>query len=245
MKILLVPAFIFFYILSLSAQISGEADKYPAPQGLYKISGEIVTANKFLGSFKWTIRKYKNGKPINKESATLVYFFDNYLTALRPEDIANPKITTTIIYDFQNEKVTTKIEQGENKSATVIEMPEGKASDRDDYFKLTNTYETKMIDGFDCTKYSIESNHITGEAWVAGDIPNNFKGMPVFLLFESINIYGLADLQGLPIEVHYKNKNSRRFTEISVKEISPGKVDKSIFDLEGYEVMDMSNMWQD
>ncbi len=212
------------------------------PKETYK--GRPVKKNEFVGSFKWKIINLKNDKPVKNGTATLHYFFDHYLTAIRPDNISRSTTITTIIYDLYDKKVTTKVENSEKKMATIIKIAEVAPVQVD--IEIKPTQDAEVIEGYTCKKYLVESETSFGEVWVAEELFNNFANTDHRIPFINgeNSLPGLSVLKGLPMKGNYTIRESGQRVALTVSDMKVGDVNQDVFTLVGFEVMDMSNSWK-
>jgi uncharacterized protein DUF4412 len=159
------------------------------------------------------------------------------------------------IFDKKEQTMTILTEKdGANKMAMVRKMPDAnELKDKEKSgkeAKITVTNETKTIEGYNCKKVIAESDESTTEMWVTDELGLTYSDM--FGMMHrgrgpasgmAMNMQNYKDVKGVPLEMHTRNKNKTdEDTTILVKNIKKGNVDASVFDISGYQVMDMSKM---
>lgn len=118
----------------------------------------------------------------------------------------------------------------------------------DDYedFKITKTGESKMIAGYECDQYLIESTELDGDLWIATDFDRKeFRQMSsgmsqmmqqnksLKLPEEYVEVMG----SGFMFEGTFKEKDSKEQTHMLVTDVGN---DNTEISLAGYRVMDMN-----
>ncbi len=105
---------------------------------------------------------------------------------------------------------------------------------------VTVTSETKVIDGHTCVKVISTSEEGTWTGWVAQDLPTPFEDMLRNVSNGDPNMTGrMSKLKGFPLEFEWVDADGKSSMHCYMKEVQVGKVDESVFSLDGYEQVEM------
>ena len=146
----------------------------------------------------------------------------------------------TILMDNNGQKIAL-IQDTKQMDMMAAQMAAGKdGADKDD-FEITVTGETKMIDGYKCTKILGKNEEMEGTAWVCKDLDINFVDLfPT--LRQSDPMHSTLLDEGFVMEYTAKNLKTgevvKMTADVDEKSLS---ADKFIVP-EDYMVMDMTNM---
>jgi hypothetical protein len=113
--------------------------------------------------------------------------------------------------------------------------------------KITQTKESKTIEGRKCSKIIVESESTVSDMWITSDaglgyqdlyrIFNSTKGTPG----ASNVLPASSKINGFPVEILSKDKKSGAVSaSVRISGISKTKVDPSIFNMDGYQIVDMT-----
>ena len=212
---------------------------------------EAIVASDFTGSFTMEVDEYKKGKQKKDMPVRIRYHLDAYQVAF---EVMDEKSNTTIIIDRKNRKMTTKTDDGEEKTATIMPMLKIKVSiDTEEWeemdVKVTPTGKTRTIEGYLCQEYRVETEEEVTLAWMTEELDLDFSTFMDMVAIQGKagqnaeqfgNIYGL---KGMMLESHteIKGKDEERHTYL--KDIRTGSNDPGVFSLEGYQVNDLGNLF--
>jgi len=198
----------------------------------------------FVGSFKMTLQTFKNGTAESKSLPASTFYSNGSLTAVDMELPGEAGKMSRIIMNPADKTMTTLMDQGGEKMAMKMKMPEVNvaASEANKNAKVTETAETKKIEGYKCRKYIIESDDAVIESWLTRQIKGNLGN--IFSGGQKDQAWAdkMKDMKGFPLEIKSQQKGSSDYVVISISEIKLVDVDAAVFSTEGYEVQDMSNM---
>jgi len=157
----------------------------------------------------------------------------------------------TIINEKDQSMTLVTEKEGANKFAMIRRMSEaGVLPDAEPKeIKIMTTNERKIIDGFSCFKVIVETDDVNNEIWLTLDVKLNYadvfgimnraSGPAANLLQRMKNI---KNLKGAPLEMTITDKKlPDEITHITLKNIKAENPDASVFDLSGYQVMDLRN----
>jgi len=212
---------------------------------------EPVVASDFTGSFTMEVDEYKKGKQKKDMPVRIRYHFDAYKVAF---EVLDEKSTTTMIIDRENRKMTTKIDDGKEKTATIMPMLKIKvAIDKEEWeemdVQVEPTGKTKTIEGYLCREYRVETEEEVTLAWMTDELGFDFstfldmvaiKGQAGQNAAQFGNIYGM---EGMMLEAHTEVKGKEEERHTYLKNIRTGSNDPKVFSLEGYQVNDLSSMF--
>ena len=115
---------------------------------------------------------------------------------------------------------------------------------------VTETAETKTIDGYKCKKTIIESDEATSDLWISTDVPLNMKDLlttvsanrsPGSYMLRNLQ-RGYGGMKGVALEVNSTNKKTKEEYKLTLHSIKQTKVDDKIFNTDDFQLMDMPNM---
>ncbi len=165
-----------------------------------------------------------------------------------------PQVTGTqgqmkIIVDHAAKKQYMLMDGNGQKMAMVMEMTDiEKAIEQSKDPKITITKETKVIDGYKCTKVITETDESVSEMWLTEDLGLNYGDLYKMVSSNkspqgsNYNIPAMKNVKGFPVQMVMTDKKKNETVTVNIKNISKAKVDDKVFSLEGYQMMDMGNM---
>lgn len=211
-----------------------------------------AVASDFVGSFTMEVTTTKNGKSDKSETMKMGYHIDRYRFAFSPEMKDKNVQSSTIIYDLQNRTMTTMTNDGKKKQAVVMPMMKIKTKVKSEELMgnnltFTRTSDTKEIEGYPCVKYLLESDDYTGTVWMTEAFMVDLSVMTQMVKVEgksgsSLNWKDLYGVEGTSLESHITDKKKNETYDSYYTNLRIGSIDPAVFDLSGYEVMDMARM---
>ncbi len=205
----------------------------------------IVKAGKFEGSFAVHM---EDGKSKVKKQAP-----EDINISVRGEEILmmpssgakGPK--TKIIINLKEQ--TTLILMDNNGNKHAIRRPMNEANMRinsHDDTKMTETKETKVVDGYKCKKFIFESSVSRSEVWVTTDVEITAQQISAILTAgrgPQGDRMGLGSrmIPGCPILMVTTDKKTKEEHTISIKNIKKGPQEASMFSSEGYQISEIPN----
>lgn len=253
-------------LLSVTALLSASAQfdmnkmiqqKMAKPQGQQGSSGTDVKVeddtdpfvpNTFIGSFRMENHMYKNGIE-EKNSPSNMRYWSSAETTLMQTEVPDQKGQDMKILTDLKGKWQYMLMTDEKGKKTAMKSRKKKIVVKEDTQKagseVTVTDETKVIDGHTCKKVVVKSEDGTWTGWVAEDIPAPFNDM-------ARNVKGgdpemtrrMSEVKGFPLEFQWDDANGKDRMVCYMKEVVSGKVDESVFSLDGYEVTEMPSFGQ-
>lgn len=113
--------------------------------------------------------------------------------------------------------------------------------------KITETNETRTIDGHICKKLISETEHSIIDMWIAQDMDFNLQS--VFANMKGAKGGGMGDMaryakymKGPSLETTVTDKQKGTKTTIMIKDIQKGNIPEEMFSTEGYTIMDKPAM---
>jgi hypothetical protein len=117
-----------------------------------------------------------------------------------------------------------------------ISMDEKKTADPN----VMKTSETKTIEGHTCTKVIVKSQDGVWTGWVAEDVKAPFEDMARNLKQGNERLAErMGKMTGFPLEFEWVSADGKDKTVTYIRDLQYGKVDASVFSLDGYEVTEM------
>ncbi|MCO4293226.1 DUF4412 domain-containing protein [Solitalea sp. MAHUQ-68] len=204
------------------------------------LATHIAIAQDFAGSFKMLI----SGDEVKQPVEMTCYYKDQaWAMQMSPEQMKGGKVR--IVYDAKTKDTYTLMDMNGNKMGF-----KGKAKDIEDMIKdkaepkITQTNETKTIDGHPCKKVITETDDSLIDMWVAQDM--NFNLQSIFANMKSSKGGGSSRnmaqyakyFKGPSLETLVTDKKKGTKTTMLIKEIKKGDIPEGIFSTEGYQIMD-------
>jgi len=204
--------------------------------------------NTFIGSFRMENHLYKNGVEEKNSPTTMRYWSSAEKTLMKTElpdqKGQDMKLLTDLKGKWQYMLMTD--DQGQR---TAMKSHKKKVVMKDDgkhpapEVKVTD--ETKVIDGHTCVKVVSTSSEGTWTGWVAKDLPGPFADMLRNVKTgDPAMTKRMSELQGFALEFEWADADGKSTMHCYVKEVEVGKVDESVFNLDGYEVTEMPSFGQ-
>lgn len=201
--------------------------------------------NAFIGSFRMEVHHF-TGAAEQKNSPTNMRYWssaDMTLNAMEmPEQRGQQMRMLTDLKGKWSYMLMTD-EKGKKtamKSRKKKAVNEGTANGKQDPV-ITMTTETKVIEGHACTKVIAVSEDGTWTGWVARDVKSPFLDMTrsIQQRGDDRHMRAMKELDGMPLEFEWVPTDGKSRMLCYIKELVSGKVDASLFSLDGYEVMEM------
>jgi len=210
-------------------------------------------AKKFSFTGSYTMKFTSKDKKGKTSTGEIKSAFDEYQMATIPTFSDDKEMNLRSIFDLKENTMTMLfVDVKKNKkNGMMMKMPNVTVSGNTATTTVTSTIqktaETKIIDGYKCTKWIISySDGAKCESWVTKDITLNsaesvsyfttgMKGKKSPINTECANINGCA------IESYYTSSDG---TTVFMKttDIKKGKPDASFFTTSGYEITDVTGI---
>lgn len=198
----------------------------------------------FTGSFRMETHLFK-GAVEQKHSPVNLKVWSLPERVLYETVMPNQTHQMRMMADLRGNFIYTLMDNGQG-GRTAMKMPRPDARIKAQEEKgakagITVTKETKVIDGHTCTKVIATSTEGVWTGWVATDLPNAFVGLAKSMSGATTqqNQHARADVQGFPLEFEWVAAKGDERTVGYIKDLVVGKVDDALFDLSGYQVMEM------
>jgi len=151
----------------------------------------------------------------------------------------------SILMDIQGEAMITLMEdKSGDRSGVAMKLPKdgvnmiGVETSAKENGSITKTSQTKVIQGYTCTKYVGESEDTSSEFWVANDLKMNFTDV-FHQLFKARNTGFDQMPEGAIMEAISTDEDGNK-SKLEVVEVNPKKITK--FSPKDYNVMSMGEM---
>lgn len=208
-----------------------------------------ITVNaQWKGSYTMIIEPHKA-----KEAVTA---YLNFMENKMAMEMAMGKDASVVrsIFDFKNNTITTTTEkEGSNKFAMVMKLREDVLEKSNEDVQFKTTEEQRTIDGYLCTKVIAETKDGITEMWLTRDLNLSYentigmmpktKNNPTSGFLKDLKQW--KGIEGFPIEmISYQKKKPEEKSTIRFKDIKSDVVNEKAFDLSGFQVMDMTQMFK-
>ena len=201
--------------------------------------------NEFIGSFRMEMHSY-TGTTEEKNSPMNVRYWSSADMTLNAVQMPEQRGQQMRMLTDLKGKWSYMLMTDEKGKKTAMKSPKkkvvgaGTASGKQDPV-ITMTKETKMIEGHTCTKVIVVSEDGTWTGWVAEDVKAPFTDMTRSMQQrgDQSHVNAMRSVQGMPLEFEWVPTDGKSRMVCYVKELEAGKVDTSVFSLDGYEVMEM------
>ncbi len=202
--------------------------------------------NAFTGSFRMETHLFRNGKEDRNSPMNLLYWSRPDMT-LYQVMVPGQKETMRMLTDLRSDWTYTIVDDGQgNRTAMKMRMPDLAAmaddeAERGDKPTVTVTKETRTIEGHTCTKVIATSKEGTWTGWIAMGLKGPFADMARSLDQRAgqQSLKGHPHLEGFPLEFEWVPVKDQERVVCYVKDLVAGKVDDSLFDLSGYQVIEL------
>lgn len=200
--------------------------------------------NTFTGNFRMEVHHF-TGAAENKDSPMNMHYWSSpemVLVKMETKDTKGQdmKMLTDLKGKWQYMLVTddkgAKTAMKSRKKKITVESATKPGSEP----VVTMTDETRVIEGHACRKVIVKSDDGVWTGWVAEDIPAPFADMARTVQSGDPRMMErLSKITGCPLEYEWVDAKSKDRTVCYLRDVSVGKVDESVFSLDGYEVMEM------
>ncbi|MEZ4825013.1 MAG: DUF4412 domain-containing protein [Bacteroidia bacterium] len=211
-----------------------------------------VQPSTFIGSFTLSSSEYKSGKLKKDNPVTMNYHIDKFQFATEMESQDEDVSEMIMIYDRQTRKSTMKMIKGDEKTAMITKIPNIKVGvsntsvDKGTY-SVTPTGKTRVIEGYNCKEYIVETDKEINHVWLTEEISMDVTSLTDFVKVKDSN-GGMTDftnvykINGFMLESHIETKGKDETTDIFIKNLKIGSVNAGVFSTDGYTVTDMSSL---
>lgn len=202
----------------------------------------VATIAQTKGHFNMTTKTFKNNEPTGKEIVSQFHFMNDEVAFVMPD--GNKK--TTSIMNPETHMMTTLIDDNGKKSGTKMKMPAimMKEGEDKDPVTITPTTETKVINGYNCKKFTMENTEYTGYIWITQDVKWNYSEFANKMgKMVSRGTKGAKldpNMKGFPIQVYQQEKKGKNSYETTYSDIVVGNCNEDLFSTAGYDITDVS-----
>ena len=147
-------------------------------------------------------------------------------------------MTMNMILDSKANAMFMLMDAGGEKNA--FKMPFPKPEDLKGKVKapvITDTKETRVIEGYNCHKLLVKTDQASSEVWVTNDVDFSFDAISTALSQGAKDASMPTGYKGFPIQI-ITMKGTDKVT-MTFKNIKKGPVNDSLFDLTGYKLTEM------
>lgn len=228
--------------LTCSAQIDLNSILQNSGSGMQMVPDtDPFNPNAFVGSFRMVMTMQdEKGGPTTQE---VHYFSSADRTLMRMGGGAEGMSTIT---DHKGKWTYMLMNSGGQKNALKtpkMKVVDARADAPSDPPEITETKETKVLEGRTCTKVIVKNDDGTWTGWVAKDIAAPFSDIARNLgAAGGQERKGLDQVKGFPLEYEWVDVNGSDRISCLVKDLKVGQVDASVFSLDGYQVMELPAM---
>ena len=198
--------------------------------------------NVFTGSFRLEMHTFKSGKE-DKHSPVSIRYWSNADKLIYALEMPGQQQQMRMLTDLRANSSYMLIDDGSgNRTAMKTKRPEAAASaEKGEKTQITVTKETREIEGRSCTKVIVVSTDGTWTGWVDMSLKSAFgdmaRGMDGQAAQQTRHAH--AEVDGFPLEFEWVPAKSDERIVGYVKELVVGKVDEDLFDLNGYNLIEM------
>lgn len=210
----------------------------------FALTSSAQSTNSFTGSFRMEVHTFKNNKE-DKHSPVNMRIWSREGMLLYELVMPDQPQQMRMLTDLRTNFVYTLIDNGQGgRTAMKMKRPElGSLVDdkKSEKPQITVTKETRMIEGHNCTKVIVTSKEGTWTAWVATGLRSAFLDMARAMDGQAAqqNRFARTDVEGFPLEYDWVPASGDERVVCNVKELVVGKVDEKLFDLNGYQMIEM------
>jgi hypothetical protein len=178
-----------------------------------------------------------------ESSAVMHYTLDTWQTGI---EVESEDGNVRMLMDNQEGSMTMITTEDDKTSGFKMRQMVVDAEDvipDETSFTITELGNTRVINGYNCTEYLIEHEEGTTNAWMTTDLDADMMALSRAMLSfarnsKKNNISQNFATAGFPIESTTVSKNGKETTFAQYYDIKiGGNIDKSIFDIDGIEVM--------
>ena len=201
--------------------------------------------NEFIGSFRMEMHQYKADVEDKNSPMNMHYWSTTDMTLNQIEMPEKKSQTTKMLTDLKGKWSYMLLDDGKGKRTAMkshkkkVVMSEPKGEHKEPVINVTS--ETKVIEGHTCTKVIVTNEDGTWTGWVAKDVKAPFAEMmrSTGQRGNDSHMQAMKGMQGMPLEFEWVPTDGKSRMVCYIKDLVLGKVEASVFSLDGYEVMEM------
>ncbi|HRD51219.1 MAG TPA: DUF4412 domain-containing protein [Flavobacteriales bacterium] len=211
---------------------------------LLSAGSPVADPKAFTGSFRMEVHTFKNNKE-DKHSPVNMRIWSREDMMLYELVMPGQQQQMRMLSDLRGNWSYTLIDNGQgSRTAMKMKRPEfsGLVDDKKgEKPQITVTKETKVIEGHNCIKVIATSKEGTWTAWVATGLRSAFLDMARAMDGQAAqqNRFARTDVEGFPLEYEWAPASGDERVVCNIKELVVGKVDDKLFDLSGYQLIEM------
>ncbi len=200
--------------------------------------------NEFVGSLRMEMHHFKEGVELKTSPTNMRYASNAEWTSMKNEMTGQSR-DMSIVTDLKG-KWSYMLMTDEKGKKTAMKSHKKKMVMTGDTTKkkdptITITKETRTIEGHLCTKVIVVSEDGTWTGWVAKGVNGPFADIlrSMGQRGDDSHMNAMKGLDGMPLEFEWVPTDGKSRMVCYIKELVSGKVDPTVFSLDGYEVMEM------
>ena len=202
--------------------------------------------NEFIGSLRMEMHHYKEGVELKTSPTNMRYASSAEWTSMKNEMSGQQQGRDMRIVTDLKGKWSYMLMTDEEGKKSAMKSHKKKMVMTDEAAKkkeptVTVTTETRTIEGHVCTKVIAVSEDGTWTGWVAKGVKGPFADIlrTMAQRGDDSHMGAMKGLDGMPMEFEWVPTDGKSRMVCYIKELVSGKVDPSVFSLDGYEVMEM------
>ena len=205
------------------------------------------TPNEFVGSFRMEMHQFVKDVEAKDSPTNMRYWSSPDMTMIGISPEGSKGSDMKMLTDLKGKWSYILMTDDKGKKTAMKSRKKKvtfKTTEDDENVKFTVTNETKVIEGYTCTKVIGTTEDGTWTGWVAkditvlfGDIANNMNRSAMQKKKQD-----WGGIQGFPLEYETVDKNGKDRMVVYVKDLQIGAVDPSVFSISDYKVMEIPGM---
>ncbi len=194
-------------------------------------------------SFNLSVTTTKTQEPI-----LIKVFVSGTMVAMQPQNMGTPGAMTFLVDNAAGKQYMLMNANGQKMAMAVSPNDMQKQAAAIKEPKVTITKETRMIDGYKCTRVITETDDQKADLWITQDVGMQYADF--YKMFNAskgpqgsmAKIPELKNVKGFPVEIVSTDKKKGETVTLKIQNISKAPVDQKLFSLEGYTMMDAGKM---
>ncbi|MEO8149920.1 MAG: DUF4412 domain-containing protein [Bacteroidia bacterium] len=217
----------------------------------------LITITAFVVSTAAALAQFEGSYTITIESAKLTEPMDinmtvkGNLSCMQIPSMESSGMVKNII-NSETQSMIMCNDRGGRKIGMKMNMKDAErfAPQEAKPFTVTETTETKVIDGYKCKKIIMENDESKNELWITNELPISMKDLlnsisanrsPGSIMLRNLK-RGYGDQNGVALQTFSTNKSSKEEFTMTIHNITKTKVDDKVFNTDDFQLMDMPNM---
>jgi hypothetical protein len=198
----------------------------------------------FTGSLTLEMHTFKKGVE-DKDSPMNMYYWSKPDMVLFQPQIDKKNGEMKILVDLKGDHqymLMTDDKGGKMAMKQKRQKDQVKGSEKESDLKMERTDETKTIDGHLCRKYIGSDKEGTWIGWIAEDLKSPFEHVSGQYAGGKNRNRPENYTDGLPLEMTWESTDKKDKVVMYVRDLKIGSVDESLFDISGYQIMEMPSL---